>query len=149
MIYYLPWNIKRSLAEYLCCSILSSFTYPSKLYEKIFWRMLVTKQMTFIIWKKNTMKVNGYCQLFGYQHSSKYRLLCSAEEINSYRFGTTWGWVNDDRIFIFWVNYPFKLCHGFVIIILYLMNLPTFIADCIVMSKTCNVFTFGLTIDDI
>ncbi len=25
-----------------------------------------------------------------------------------YRFGTTWGWVNDDQIFIFWVNYPFK-----------------------------------------
>ncbi len=27
----------------------------------------------------------------------------------SYRFGTTWGWVNDDRIFIFWVNYPFSV----------------------------------------
>jgi len=24
---------------------------------------------------------------------------CSAEERNSYRFETTWGWVNDDRIF--------------------------------------------------
>ncbi len=51
--------------------------------------------------------------------------------------------------FIFWVNDPFKLCDGFVIIILYLMNLPTFIADCIVMSKSCNVFTFSLTIDDV
>ncbi len=29
--------------------------------------------------------------------------LCLAEQRNSYfhRFGTTWGWVNDDRIFIF------------------------------------------------
>ncbi len=29
--------------------------------------------------EKNTMEVNGYQQLFGYQHSSKYLLLCSAE----------------------------------------------------------------------
>jgi len=28
-------------------------------------------------------------------------LLCSAEERNTYTFGKTWGWVNYDRIFIF------------------------------------------------
>ncbi len=28
-------------------------------------------------------------------------LLCSTEEINLYRVETTWGWVNDDRIFTF------------------------------------------------
>ncbi len=33
--------------------------------------------------------------------------LCS-EQTHSYRFGSTWGWVNDDRIFIFWVNCLFK-----------------------------------------
>ncbi len=32
-----------------------------------------------------------------YLHSSKYLLLCSADEINSYRFGMTWGWVNNDN----------------------------------------------------
>jgi len=54
------------------------------------------------------MKVNGDHQLFGvldsqlgYQHSSKYLLLFSTEERNSYWVGTTWGWVNDNRIFIF------------------------------------------------
>lgn len=31
-------------------------------------------------------------------------LLCSTESRNSFRFGTAWGWVNDDNI---WVNYPF------------------------------------------
>ncbi len=52
------------------------------------------------------MEVNGDQKLFGYQHSSKYHLLCLTEERNSYRFGATWGWVNDDRIFIFgWVLY--------------------------------------------
>ncbi len=56
---------------------------------------------------KNTMKVNGYRQLFGYQHSSKYLLLCSKEERNSYRFGTMWGWVSDDNL-DFWLNYAFK-----------------------------------------
>ncbi len=34
--------------------------------------------------------------------------LCSTEERNSCRFGTTWGWVNDDRIFIFGWTVPLK-----------------------------------------
>ncbi len=28
---------------------------------------------------KNTMEIDGYQQLFGYQHSSKYLLLCSTK----------------------------------------------------------------------
>jgi len=35
------------------------------------------------------MQVNGYRQLSGYQQSSKYILLCSAQGRNSYWFGTT------------------------------------------------------------
>ncbi len=31
------------------------------------------------------------------EHSAKYLLLCSAEESNSYKFGTTLGWENVDR----------------------------------------------------
>jgi len=38
------------------------------------------------------MEVNRVHQLSGYQHSSKYLLLCSTDGINLYRFGTTWGW---------------------------------------------------------
>jgi len=34
--------------------------------------------------------------------------LCLTEKRNSYRSGTTWGQVNDDRLNIFGVNYPFK-----------------------------------------
>ncbi len=37
----------------------------------------------------------------GYQPSSKYLVLCYSEERKSYRFGMTWGCVNDDRILIF------------------------------------------------
>jgi len=47
------------------------------------------------------MEVNGVHQLSGYRHSSNYLPLCLAEERNSYRFETTWGWVYDDRIFVF------------------------------------------------
>jgi len=36
-------------------------------------------QLTVAI-RKNTMEVNGYRQLSGYQHSLKYLLLCSTEE---------------------------------------------------------------------
>jgi len=55
-------------------------------------------------WLKNTMEVNGVHQLFGYPYSSKYHLLCSAEERNSYRVvETTWGWVNYDTFSELWL----------------------------------------------
>ncbi len=54
----------------------------------------------------HTMEVNGYQQLFGNQHSSKY-LLCSTEERKS-GFETTWGWVNDDRIKNFGWTIPLR-----------------------------------------
>ncbi len=41
----------------------------------------------------------------------KYLLLYSIEERKSYSFGTTWGWENDDWIFIFWWSIPFL--HGY------------------------------------
>ncbi len=75
----------------------SSFTHPyvvASVYE-IFWRMWVPT-------------VSGphwppYCArqrlpALGYPHSSKYLLLYSTDQRNSYRFGTTWGWVNDGRL---------------------------------------------------
>ncbi len=71
--------------------------------------LLVTKQLMvaidFYSIFNHTMEVNGYHQLFGNQHSSKYPLLCSTEDRNSYMFGISGGWVND-----FWVNYPFSIC---------------------------------------
>ncbi len=44
-----------------------------------------------------TIKVNVDQQLFGYPDSPTYLILCSAQERNEYRFGTTWEWVNNDR----------------------------------------------------
>ncbi len=38
----------------------------------------------------------------------KYILLCLTEDRNSYRFGTTWGWVNDNRIKIFGWTIPLR-----------------------------------------
>ncbi len=55
------------------------------------------------------MEVNGAPKQPGYKLSSKYVPLCSAEQRNSYRIGTTWGWVNDDRIFIFGWTIPLSL----------------------------------------
>lgn len=31
-------------------------------------------------------------------------------------FGKTWGWINDDRIFILWVNYPFKTFYKHLVV---------------------------------
>jgi len=59
--------------------------------------------------------VFDYHQLFSYQHSSKYLLLCSAEERNFYRFGTTWGWVNGRRIVIFGRTIPLRTVYWLVL----------------------------------
>ncbi len=53
-----------------------------------------------------TMEVNGAPKQPAYKLSSEYLPLCSAEQRKSNRFGTTWGWVNDDRIFIFGSSIP-------------------------------------------
>ncbi len=53
------------------------------------------------------LEVNGAPKQPDYKLFSKYLPLCSAEQRNSYRFGTTWGWVND-RIFIFWWTIPLR-----------------------------------------
>ncbi len=47
------------------------------------------------------MEVNGAQKQPGYKLSSEYLPLCSAEQRNSYKNGTTRGRVNDDIIFIF------------------------------------------------
>ncbi len=57
----------------------------------------------------STMEVNGAPKQPGYKLSSEYLPLCSAEQRHSYRFGTTWGWVNDDRIFIFGWTIPLNM----------------------------------------
>ncbi len=63
--------------------------------RKIFWRMRETA-----VFFSPTIEVNGVPKQPDYKLSSEYLLLCS-EQTHSYRFGSTWGWVNDDRIFIF------------------------------------------------
>ncbi len=80
--------------------------------RKIFWRMWETEQFWGTIDFHSiffpTMEVNGAPKQPGYKLSSKYLPLCSAEQRNSYRFGTTWGRVNDDRIFIFGWTIPLR-----------------------------------------
>jgi len=64
-----------------------------------------------------TMKVNANRHLVGYQHSSKYLFLCSAEETNSYSTGLEQHegvWQN-----IYWNFYEF-LCTGYTYIWIHL-----------------------------
>ncbi len=112
--------------------ILSSFTHPQVVpkpvwiplfcwtQRKIFWRMWETEQFWGTIDFHSiffpTMEVNGAPKQPGYKLSSKYLPLCSAEQRNAYRFGTTWGWVNDDRIFIFGWTIPLSSTGIFVTI---------------------------------
>ncbi len=81
--------------------------------RKIFWRRFVTRlfwgTIEFHSRKNNAMLVNGAPELLCFPHSSEYLPLCSAEQRHSYKFGTTWEWVNDDRILIFGWTIPLTL----------------------------------------
>ncbi len=67
--------------------------------------MLVAKELTvaidFCSMEKTTMEANGYYQMFGYQHYSKYLLLCSTAEGKKWRVPKCW------QNFYFWVNFFF------------------------------------------
>ncbi len=88
----------------------SSFTQPQvdpNLYECV---CSAEHKGRYCIWYVffSTMEVNGAQKQPDYKLSSKYLPLCS-EQTHSYRFGSTWGWVNDDRICIFGWIIPLKL----------------------------------------
>ncbi len=80
--------------------------------RKICWRMWETEQFWGTIDLHSiffpTMEVNGAPKQVT-NFLSKYLPLCSAKQRNSYRFGTTWVWVNYDRIFIFGWTIPLNL----------------------------------------
>ncbi len=80
--------------------------------KKIFWRILVSKRLMaandfYSTDKKRLWKSMAIVNCFVYQNDSLYLILCLTEERHSYRFGTSWGWVNNDTI-MFWVIAPFK-----------------------------------------
>ncbi len=58
-------------------------------------------------------------------HSSKYFISCFTEQRKSYRVGTTWGWVNDDRTVIFGWTIHFKNIIKIIIIIIMRMHVFT------------------------
>ncbi len=75
---------------------------------KVFWWMWGTEQFwgtidfnSIFLWKsmvpKNSLITNFLQNIF---------LCVQQKQINSYMFGTTWGWVHDDRIFIFGWTIP-------------------------------------------
>ncbi len=62
--------------------------------KTVFWRMLVTKEFyLFLYYGSQWLPTTVWLPAF-----FKNLLFCSTEEINSYRYGTAWKWVNNDRI---------------------------------------------------
>ncbi len=79
---------------------------------KSFFLLLNTKK--YILKNVELMVATDFHSIFfhtvncGYQHSSKYLLLCSTELI---RFETNWGWVTDKSIVIFGWTIPLKTAY--------------------------------------
>jgi len=66
----------------------------------IFWKMLTSIVFVCLQWKSLGV-VN--CLV------TSILILCWTEERNSHRFGTTWGWVHDDSIFISGWTIPLRV----------------------------------------
>ncbi len=86
--------------------------------------------------KKNTMEVNGAPELLCFPHS-EYLPLCLAEQRHSYRFETTWGWVNDDRIFIFGWTIPLRCKVNIPLPVTYVL-IHYHIQNCFFVIKFCK-----------
>jgi len=84
---------------------LSSAEHEGRYFEERLKPNSCLAPLTSIVEKKKYYG-SQWCQ--NSNRSSRYLPLCSAEERNSNKFATTWGWLNDDSIFIFWVEDPFK-----------------------------------------
>ncbi len=99
------WPWKSEAAHLMDCSskkIFLSFTRShvvANLYDLLQW---ITKHAGY-----QTVLVPNDFHLFWTKqiYFSKFLLLCSTEENESYKIGMTWGWVNDEWIFM---NHPFK-----------------------------------------
>ncbi len=98
-----------NLYECLC-----SAKHKGRYFEESLYADCFGAPLTSIVGKNYNMEVNDAPELLCFPYSSEYLPLCSAEQTHSYRFGTTWGRVNDDRIFFLWVNYPFKYTNTYL-----------------------------------
>ncbi len=76
-----------------------SFCHPLR--TKIFWRTWTTKQLTSTVIKKNTIKVNGYRQVFVTNILQKKSYFVFKKELR--------GLEQIKSNFHFWVNCPFKI----------------------------------------
>ncbi len=92
-----------NLYEFIC-----SAEHKGRYYEECGKQSSSGAPLTFIVFFP-TKEVNSAPKQPGYKLSSEYLPLCSADQINYYRFGTTWGWVND-KIFIFGWTIPLSIC---------------------------------------
>lgn len=108
-------------------------TIPSllKTYDCFVWRkFLLLTQNLLLLYRKE--------QLGCY----KYFILCSTEEINSYRFWKTWRWnINSDRIFFFLI----ELSHSDKMMSSYINTCTDSVKSCISKVKylrcTCDMYT--------
>ncbi len=127
MTFFLSWNSNRDIVHQFKgivhpkMKILSSFTHPvfPNLYEclcsaehKGRYSEECGKQSCSgaPLTSKVFFSYYGSQWCPGYKLSSRYLPLCLAEQRNSYRFGTTWGWVINDSNFIFGWTIPLSLC---------------------------------------
>ncbi len=108
-LYHYAWSSLKG-CFHLKINILSSFTHRHVAPNLCTFFSVKSRKIHFEKWLivlvffPHTIELSGYWKQFGYQNSSKYLLLCSAEKRKSHRFRTTWEQVNDDRYFIFgWI----------------------------------------------
>ncbi len=93
---------KSNLITYIALLVMRQHCRSFSCRSKPVWHFLLwnTKEDT---WRKKKKKKNVFwrSKLFGYQHSSKYLLLCFTEEKNACRFGILWVFPLDELFLLF------------------------------------------------
>ncbi len=99
------WHWHQSMRTF--CLVLI-FTMTNSRSSLLDWFSLLTRGVHSLFDESDSSSAWKFMHFWLILTFSKYLLLCSTANRNSYRFGMTLGWFNDDN-FHFWVNYLFKL----------------------------------------
>lgn len=95
-------NKSRPYASWVIFQVLSMHMFTLCEEKTKIYRWPSSPSLQFTLWFSHRMT----SQDLNVAHES---YLCLSDEIKSYGFGTTWGWENDDRIFVFGRTIPQRI----------------------------------------
>ncbi len=104
----LPLHVNRFMWKRMRMVLLLTFNTHMRQHAHALFTWSEASSCVMILYPLSVLSIEGQKALGFHQ---KYLNLCSEDERTSYRFGTTWGWVINDIIFIFGWTIKFFKCN--------------------------------------